>query len=163
MHTEGPGATVVCRTMRCHALDEVPELAERTERLVHRRGHRGWTVAGNAMLGDQRLDRFERSVVAFHYVVPGTAMNMKVDEPGRENRILEIDGAASLRDLDAIATADLLNHAFLKDDNPVVNAVEGSENLACKKSGLHGTILVEKVQERGEFAVVVKSHPAEHG
>jgi hypothetical protein len=70
-------------------------MLQRTQEALLRSGHGCSEIAGDSMLDHSCFDSGKRTIVCFHHIVTGAAMDMNVDETGRENqvRIINVAGA----------------------------------------------------------------------
>ena len=84
MKAERDGA-IAAIPRRMFAFDGVGELLQRIDGAIDGGGDSGRAIAGDAMLGERTLDCGERVGSGFHDVVPTVAVNVNVDEAGREN------------------------------------------------------------------------------
>ena len=66
---------------------------ERDERLVDRRRHRGGEVTGDPMTEEKPLKGGKGVCPGLHNVVPGTAVNVHIDEAGHQDRFSKVDQA----------------------------------------------------------------------
>src|SRR5581483_7334813 len=138
MNAEGTGASIVGGAMGGHAFDEMAELAEGAESCVHVGSDSGGAIAGDTVFGDEGFDGFERGIVAFHNIVSCAAVDVKIDEARGEDGVSEIGVAAGSGNFQAISAGDLGDHAVLKNDDAVVNAIQRRKDFTSGEDGLHG-------------------------
>ena len=89
MQAERDGA-IAAIPRRMFAFDGVGEFLQRIDGAINSRGDGGRAIAGDAMLGERTLDGGERVGRGFHDVVATVAVDVNVDEAGREDGVAEI-------------------------------------------------------------------------
>ncbi len=89
MKAERDGA-IAAIPRRMFAFDGVGEFLQRIDGAIDGGGDGGRAIAGDAVLGEGTLDSGERVGRGLHDVVAAVAVDVNVDEAGRENGVAEI-------------------------------------------------------------------------
>jgi hypothetical protein len=127
MYTQRLRAVGVSDGLR--ALDRPGEFFQRGQRFVERRGNRGWAITGDAVPREQALDGGEAIGIAFHDIVAGGAVNMNVDEAGREDGVAKIDDASAGGDRHLRARAGGGDDTVFDNEHSIVHALQWREHL----------------------------------
>ena len=89
MQAEWDGA-IAAIPRRMFAFDGVGEFLQRIDGAINSRGDGSRAIAGDAVLREGTLDGGERVGRGFHDVVAAVAVDVSVDEAGREDGVAEI-------------------------------------------------------------------------
>ena len=81
------------------------------------------------MFGEQTLDRGQVRIGAFHDIVSRAAVNVNVDQAGREDRVAEVDDLSVGGNRNVCAPAGSRDNTVFDHEHSVVDPLQWSQQL----------------------------------
>src|SRR5438270_3221338 len=144
MNAQWPGPrAIIERIFLLRQLHSTGQTFESRESFVDRRSDRGRKIAARAMLRQKAFDGRQSFRITLHHIVAGSAMDMNVDESGRQHGIPEINPAAARRQLSRSPGDDLNNDAVLNQNQRLIDLLQRRKQCLCGQSKHVGRLTTE--------------------